>query len=168
MKEKKEQVLCKIYFFLLWLHNRFDIFVKKIANYIYEVIHHFPCLKTKESYDRWVTRSVRGFRHQISKAKYPKISQNVDRKYQEASREHRCTVYWEKTLRVSAIRRSGYVWPEKLKRLSLLSGCEISGCKMLAHGIPDMKCRRTEFRMWNVGGRNSGYEISGEGGKSAG
>ena len=27
------------------------------------------CLKTKESYDRWVTRRVWGFRHQISKAK---------------------------------------------------------------------------------------------------
>ena len=39
------------------------------------------CLKTKESYDRWVTRRVWGFRHQISKAKK---SQNVDRKYREA------------------------------------------------------------------------------------
>ena len=29
-------------------------------------------LKTKESYDRWVTRRVWGFRHQISKAKYLK------------------------------------------------------------------------------------------------
>ena len=25
---------------------------------------------------------------------------------------------------------------------------------------PDVKCRRTEFRMWNVGGRNSGCEMS--------
>ena len=31
------------------------------------------CLKTKESYDRWVTRRVWGFRHQISKAKYLKM-----------------------------------------------------------------------------------------------
>ena len=30
-------------------------------------------LKTKESYGRWVTRRLWGFRHQISKAKYPKI-----------------------------------------------------------------------------------------------
>ena len=49
-------------------------------------------LKTKESYNRWVTRRVWGFRQQISK-KYPKISQNIGRKYQEASGEHRCTVY---------------------------------------------------------------------------
>ena len=45
-------------------------------------------LKTKESYDRWVTRRLWEFRHQISKAKYPKRSQNVGRKYQEASGEH--------------------------------------------------------------------------------
>ena len=31
-------------------------------------------LKTKESYDRWVTRRLWGFRHQISKAKYLKMS----------------------------------------------------------------------------------------------
>ena len=53
----------------------------------------FTYLKTKESYDRWITRRVWGFRHQISKAKYPKISQNVGWKYQEASGEHRCIAY---------------------------------------------------------------------------
>ena len=31
-------------------------------------------LKTKESYDRWVTRRLWGFRHQISKEKYLKMS----------------------------------------------------------------------------------------------
>ena len=31
-------------------------------------------LKTKESYDRWVTRRVWEFRHQISKEKYLKMS----------------------------------------------------------------------------------------------
>ena len=103
----------------------------------------FTYLKTKESYDKWITRRVCGFRQQISKAKYPKISQNVGRKYQEASGEHCCTVYWEKTLPTSVIRRSGYVYSEKLKRPPLLSGYEISGCKMSAHGIPDMKCRCT-------------------------
>ena len=53
----------------------------------------FTYLKTKEYYDRWITRRVWGFRQQISKVKYPKISQNFGRKYQEASGEHRCTVY---------------------------------------------------------------------------
>ena len=38
-------------------------------------------LKTKESYDRWITRRKWGFRHQISKAKK---SKNVGRKYREA------------------------------------------------------------------------------------
>ena len=40
---------------------------------------------------------------------------------------------------------SGYVYSEKLKCPPLPSCCEISGCKMSVHGIPDMKCRRTEF-----------------------
>ena len=34
----------------------------------------FPNLIAKESYDRWVTRRVWGFRHQISKEKYLKMS----------------------------------------------------------------------------------------------
>ena len=41
------------------------------------------CLKTKESYDRWIIRRVWGFRHQISKAKNLK---NVGHKYREALR----------------------------------------------------------------------------------
>ena len=40
-------------------------------------------LKTKESYDRWITRRVWGFRHQISKAKYLKMSVAHIKKLQE-------------------------------------------------------------------------------------
>ena len=80
--------------------------------------------------------------------KYLKMSVGNIRKLQENT----AALYIErKTLQVSAIRRSGHVYPEKLKRPPLPSGCEISGCKMLAHGshpdvkmlaheIPDMKC----------------------------
>ena len=101
-------------------------------------------LKTKESYDRWVTRRLWGFRQQISKAKYLKMSVENIRKLQENT----AALYTErKTLRVSAIRGSGYVYPEKLKRPPLPFGCEISGYKMSAHGIPNMKCQRTEFRI---------------------
>ena len=46
-------------------------------------------LKTKESYDRWVTRRVWGFRHQISKTKYLKKPVENIRKLQE---KFRCTV----------------------------------------------------------------------------
>ena len=42
-------------------------------------------LKTKESYDRWVTRRLWGFRHQISKEKYLKISKE---KYLKMSVAH--------------------------------------------------------------------------------
>ena len=54
-------------------------------------------LKTKESYDRWITRRVWGFRHQISKAKYLKMSVGNIRKLQENT----ATLYTERrTLRV--------------------------------------------------------------------
>ena len=113
-------------------------------------------LKTKESYDRWITRRLWGFRQQISKAKYLRMSVGNIRKLQENT----VALYTErKNLQVSAIRGSGYVWPEKLKRPPLPSGCEISGCKMLKHRISDVKCRRTEFWMWNVDARNSGCEM---------
>ena len=95
--------------------------------YISEVIHHFSYLKTKKSYDRWVTRRVWGFRHQISKAKYFKMSVGNIRKLQENT----AALYTErKTLRVGAIRGSGHVWPGKLKRPPLPSGCEISRCEI--------------------------------------
>ena len=62
-------------------------------------------LKTKESYDRWVTGRLWGFRQQISKAKYLKKSVGNIRKLQENT----AALYTEKkTLRVSA-NRSGYV-----------------------------------------------------------
>ena len=81
-------------------------------------------LKTKESYDRWVTRRVWRFRHQISKAKYLKESVENIRKFQENT----AALYTErKTLRVSTIRGFGHVWPGKLKCPTLPSGCEISG-----------------------------------------
>ena len=64
--------------------------------------------------------------------KYLKMSVENIRKLQDNT----AALYTErKTLRVSAIRRSGYVYPEKLKRPPLPSDCEISGCKMSAHGI---------------------------------
>ena len=63
-------------------------------------------LKTKESYDRWVTRRLWGIRQQISKAKYLRMSVGNIRKLQENT----VTLYTErKTLLVSAIRGSGYV-----------------------------------------------------------
>ena len=86
-------------------------------------------LKTKESYDRWVTRRLWGFRHQISKEKISKYLKNNISKYLKKNiskcRLHisgsfgrtprHCAKNGCETLRVSAIRWSEYVWPEKLK-----------------------------------------------------
>ena len=64
--------------------------------------------------------------------KYLKISVGNIRKVQENT----AALYTKrKTLQVSVIRRSGYVYPQKLKRPPLPSGCEISGCKMSAHAM---------------------------------
>ena len=61
-------------------------------------------LKTKESYDRWVTRRLWGFRQQISKAKYLWMSVGNIRKLQENT----VALYIErKILLVSAIKGSG-------------------------------------------------------------
>ena len=63
-------------------------------------------LKTKESYDRWVTRRLWEFRQQISKAKYLRMSVENIKKLQENT----VALYTKrKTLLVSTIRGSGYV-----------------------------------------------------------
>ena len=83
---KTEQVLCKIYFFFLsitWLlslrtssrESIIWLWFKENYKTIYKGLFTLcSYLKTKESYDRWVTRRVWGFRHQISKAKNLKTS----------------------------------------------------------------------------------------------
>ena len=67
--------------------------------------------------------------------------------------ENTAALYTErKTLRVSTIRGSGHVWPEKLKRPPLPSGCEISGeGGMSADGIPDVKYpEKVESRPYRI------------------
>ena len=103
MKEKQSKCLVKYIYSFHRLHNNPS---KENYKLIYEVIHPFSYLKTKESYDRWVTRRLWGFRQQISKAKYLKMSVENIRKLQENT----TTLYTErKTLWASIIRRSGYV-----------------------------------------------------------
>ena len=53
-------------------------------------------LKTKESYDRWVTRRVWGFKHQISKAKNLKMSVTNIGKLQEKFHSKRAAKFRSK------------------------------------------------------------------------
>ena len=130
MKEKQSKCSVNYISSFCLLHNNL-----RKENYKLYIRGYSPlcsCLKTKESYDRWVTRRLWGFRQQISKAKYPKMSVGNIRKLQE----NIVALYTKrKTLLVSDISGSGYVWSEKLKRPPLPSGCEMS-----ADGIPDAKC----------------------------
>ena len=79
-------------------------------------------LKTKESYDRWLQGDFGDLDNKYLKQnipKYLKMSVENIRKLQKNT----AALYIErKTLRASVIRRSGYVWPEKLKRPPLPSG----------------------------------------------
>ena len=67
----------------------------------------FPNLITKESYNWWVTRRVWGFRQQISKAKYLKMSIAHIGKLQENTTTL-CKIGYE-ILRVSTVDGFGYV-----------------------------------------------------------
>ena len=60
----------------LFLENRLprDIYMKITIIISTRLFIIFPNLITKESYNWWITRRVWGFRYQISKAKYLKIS----------------------------------------------------------------------------------------------
>ena len=117
----------------------------------------FPNLITKKSYNWWVTRRVWGFRHKISKAKYLKMSVAHIWKLQE-NIAALCKIGFE-TLRISVIRRSGYVWPRKLKHPPLPSDVK--------HRMQNirMECRRgrisdvrhlggmsaeQKFQMWDI------------------
>ena len=92
-------------------------------------------LKTKESYNWWVTRRFREFRH--------KISQNIPKYRWQISGSFRRTpqhcAKWLLSIWVDAIRWSGYVRPEKLKRL-------------LSHSAP-------EFRTWTSGWKVGGSRV---------
>ena len=92
---KTEQVLCRYITYTkgcLWEQAPERLIFSCKENYKLYIRGYSPfCsyLKTKESYDRWVTKRVWGFKHQISKAKYlKKLVRNI-RKLQE---KFRCTV----------------------------------------------------------------------------
>ena len=122
----------------------------------------FPNLITKESYNWWVTRRFWGFRQQISKAKYLKISRNVGRNYLEASGEHR-----------------GIVKKNISKRRSDISGSfrrTPRHCAKWLQNSPGKRYQRIRICLtgesWNAllshPASGAGCEISGEGGTSAG
>ena len=116
----------------------------------------FTYLNTKESHDRRITRRVWEFSQQISKAKYPKISQKYRSEISGRFRRTPMHCTERKTLQVSVIRRSGYVYLEKLKHPPLPSGYRISRCKMSVHGT-------SSFPIWhqNFGCEHPGWKVRG-------
>ena len=113
-------------------------------------------LKTKESYDWWVTRRVWGFRHQISKAKYLKVSVRIIRKLQENTEEKYLKMsvahIWKLQENTAALCKN----PGNLKCWPwMLSGWALSG-------DPNM----SDWGIWNVllshPASGAGCEISGK------
>ena len=81
--EKVRQSKGSVFYFLSNFYKRFVVLENRLPRAIYmEIIiiiitwifTPFPNLIVKESYNWWLTRRVWGFRHQISKAKYLKMS----------------------------------------------------------------------------------------------
>ena len=81
---KQKQSKCSVFYFLpkivqrmrLWEQApeiRF-IFQRRLQTIYKGLFTICTYLKTKESCDRWVTRRLWGFRHQISKVEYLKMS----------------------------------------------------------------------------------------------
>ena len=72
MKEKQSKYSIKCISSFRRLHD--DLVQRKLQTIYKRLFTLCSYLKTKESYDRWDTRRVWGFRHQISKAKNLKMS----------------------------------------------------------------------------------------------
>ena len=115
----------------------------------------FPNLITKESYNWWVTRIFWGFRQQISKAKYLKISQNIGGKYQEASGEHSSTVQNG----CSPIQVGGY----QMIRIRPSGKVETPTSPIRRHApdakYPDVMAAAADFRMWYIRVESGGNRI---------
>ena len=87
------------------------------------------------------------------------LKQNISKcrsKISGSFRRNSVALYTErKTLRVSAIRGSGHVWPGKLKRPPLPFGCEISGCEISDQRIRtcltgEVETSFSPIRMWDI------------------
>ena len=149
---KTEQVLCR-YISCKTVQKDLSPLKNKLPRDIYKENYKIsirgysslsPNLITKESYNWWVTRRFWGFRQQISKAKYLKISiakyLQVSVAYIWKLQENTAALCRNgcKTPRVNAIRRSGYAWPGKLKRL-LSHPASSAGCETSGWNVPDVR-----------------------------
>ena len=131
-------MLCTIFLpSVYYIDDQFmiDPFSRKLQTIYIRLFTLFTYLKTKESYDRWVTRRLWEFRHKISKEKYLKISQNIVGKYQEASRAHSSNMQNS----CSPIRIGGYqmirIRPsEEVKTPPLPSGVRIPNVNICGGG----------------------------------
>ena len=118
----------------------------------------FPNLITKESYNWWVTKRLWEFRHQISKAKYLKMSVAHIGKLQENTMA--LCKKWLQNSPGKRYRRIRICLTEEVETPSFPirhqnSGCNTSGWNGGGSRIPDVRhpdgmAAAAEFQMWDI------------------
>ena len=112
-------------------------------------------LKTKESYDRWVTRRIWGFRHQISKAKYLKkcrsqISGTFRRVSQPCKRaakfRSKRTPFLQPKADFTVVRKFPLAWSDRLP-MAVTPSFQLRIMYLLKHWIANFPSFETTYSM---------------------
>ena len=118
------------------------------------------CLKTKESYDRWITRRGWGFRHQISKAKNLKMSVANIGKHSGEFRSHarwlRNFATWRTPFR--SLRNWPSAWCDWLP-MSITSSFQLWFAHRLKLWISDFLSFETKYSMHKIESRKGSKSI---------
>ena len=122
------------------------------------------CLKTKESYDRWLKRRVWGFRHQISKAKNLKMSVANIGKLQEKFRctmQNGCertifcskrTIFSQPKADFAAVQKFPLAWSDLLI-MAVTPSFQLRIAHCLKHWIVDFLSFKTTYIMHKLNSR---------------
>ena len=119
-------------------------------------------LKTKESYDRWVTRRLWGFRHQISKAKkISKSRSHVSRSLRRTPRHcakwlqnfhSKRTTFWQQKGDFAVVQNFPSAWSDQLP-MAVNPSFQLWIVHCLKHWIFDFLSFETTYSMYKLNSR---------------
>ena len=127
-------------------------FLKKITTIYKRLFTLWSYLKTKESYDRWVTKRVWGFRHQISKAKYLKMSIANIGKLQEKFRcivKNGCEIISQPKANFAAVQKFPLALSDLLE-MAVTPSFQLRIVRRLKHWIIDFLRFETTYSMYKL------------------
>ena len=119
------------------------------------------CLTTKESYNWWITRRELGFRHQISEAKYQKMSvANIWKHSGEfrrrtkwlrnfADKQGGCEIISQLKADFAALRNWPSTWSDLIP-MGLTSSFQLRFVNRLKHWIVDFLIFKTKYSMYKL------------------